>query len=410
MFDIIILGDFMKDILHCDLNSFFASVECLKRPELKNVPMAVCGDPKIRHGIILAKNEIAKKYDIKTAETIYQAQKKCPDLVLVQGMHSDYVKYSKLVNNIYIKYTDRVEPCSIDESYLDVTESKSLFGSAYDIAYKIKEEVKNTLGLTISVGVSYNRVLAKMGSDFKKPDAITVFNKNNFKKFLWGRPVSELMLVGKSTYRVLNQMRIYTIGDLANYDVVKLTKKLGKLGNTIYNYANGVDSDVVSIYEEKFEPKSVSKGITLKEDTDDIEFLVGVIKMLSGYIANSLRKKKLRCSVVSIIYKDEYFAITNRQKQIGKTDLYQDISKAAILLLKENYTKNVKIRTITVAVSNLVSDNDEVQLFMFDEAYVDSKNEKIEKATLALDDIIEKYGDDKINFASILKNNNKKDR
>ena len=393
----------MRDILHCDLNSFFASVECLKRPELKNVPMAVCGDPNIRHGIILAKNEIAKKYNVQTAETIYQAKKKCPNLVLVQSVHSDYIKYSKLVNKVYLKYTDRVEPCSIDESFLDVTESKSLFGTPYEIAYKIKEEIKNTLGLTISVGVSYNRILAKMGSDYKKPDAITVFTIDNFKEMLWDKPVNQLILCGKSTCKTLEQMRIRTIGELANCDVYKLTRKLGKLGITIHNYANGIDSDVIEYYEKEYEPKSISKGITLKEDTDDIDYLIKIIKKLSGYIASSLRKKNLKCKLVSLNYKDEYFSNISRQRQILKTDLYQDISKTATCLLEEYYTRNVKIRSITVAVSNLVSENDEVQIMMFDDIEEKNSNEKLEKATCELDKIIDKYGGGKVNFASLIK-------
>ena len=390
----------MKDILHCDLNSFFASVECLKRPELKNIPMAVCGDPNIRHGIILAKNEIAKKYNIQTAETIYQAQKKCKNLVLVQGYYPDYVKYSKLVNEVYLKYTDRVEPCSIDESFLDVTYSKFLFGSPYEIAYKIKEEIKNNIGLTISVGVSYNRVLAKMGSDFKKPDAITVFTKENFKKYLWDRPVNELILVGKSTYSELLKMRIKTIGDLARYDVYKLSKKFGKLGVTIHDYANGIDSDFVKLYEKKHESKSISKGITLKSDTDDLEYLFVIIKKISGDIARSLRDKGVKCNVISLTLKDENFNVTSRQRQISSTDLYQEIAETAILLLRENYSKATKIRMITVSVVVENCINEQIKFDSFFNVQ-SKKNEKIEKATMVLDSITKKYGEDKINFASI---------
>jgi len=281
----------MKDILHCDLNGFFASVECVKNPELKKVPMAVCGDPNTRHGIILAKNELAKKYNVVTAETIYSAKKKCHDLVLVQGNYSDYKKYSKLVNEIYLKYTEKVEPFSIDESFLDITESKNLFGTPYEIAYKIKEDVKHTLGLTISVGVSFNKILAKMGSDMKKPDAITVLNKENYKKILYLLPVKDLLFVGKSTCNTLNKMRIYTIGDLANCDVERLSKKLGKLGVMIHRYANGIDSDEVEIYGTKHAPKSISKGITFPEDITNIEDLIKVARKLCSYIAENLRKK-----------------------------------------------------------------------------------------------------------------------
>ena len=398
----------MRDILHCDLNGFFASVECVKNPKLKNVPMAVCGDPKLRHGIILAKNELAKKYNVVTAETIYSAKKKCPNLVLVQSSYPDYMKYSKLVNEIYLKYTERVEPFSIDESFLDVTESKNLFGSPYEIAYKIKEEVKNTLGLTISVGVSFNKILAKMGSDMKKPDAITELNKENFRKILYPLPVNNLLFVGKSTCNTLNKMRIYTIGDLANYDVNRLAKKLGKLGIMIHNYANGIDSDEVELYGTKHDPKSISRGITLAEDVTDVNELAKVVREICSFIADTLRKKNMKCSVVTVSIKDNMFSTINRQKQIFKTDLYQDISNVAVNILKENYIEGKKIRAITVAVSGLENEEDEVQLDLFnlsENIKKDEKKQRLEIATKALDEIKEKYGKDKVKFASLLDNN-----
>lgn len=400
----------MRDILHCDLNGFFASVECVKNPKLKNVPMAVCGDPKLRHGIILAKNELAKKYNIVTAETIYSAKKKCPNLVLVQSNYSDYKKYSRLVNEIYLKYTERVEPFSIDESFLDITESKKIFGTPYEIAYKIKEEVKNTLGLTISVGVSFNRVLAKMGSDMKKPDAITVLKQNNYKDILYPLPVENLFLVGKSTCNILNKMRIHTIGDLANYDVNKLTKKIGKLGIMIHNYANGIDSDEVEIYGTEHLPKSVSKGITFPEDIDDINELIKVVREICSFISESLRNKNMKCAVVTVSLKDNLFTTVNRQKQIFKTYLYQDILNIAISILKENYIEGKKIRAITVSVSGLESPEDEVQLDLFDlneNLKRDEKRQKLEIATKTLDTIKQKYGSDKVKFASLLNSEDK---
>ena len=261
----------MRSILHCDLNGFFASVECLKNPKLKNVPMAVSGDPKLRHGIILAKNELAKKYGIYTPETVYSAKKKCPNLVLVRPHFEDYHKYSKLVQQIYLKYTDRVEPFSIDECFLDITESLELFGTPVEIAYKIKEEVKNTLGLTISVGVSFNKIFAKMGSDMKKPDAVTVIDYEHFKEIIHPLSVDKMLFVGKSTTATLKKMRIDTIGDIANYDVNKLVKKLGKMGIELYRYANGIDNSEVAFFDTKRNPKSISKGITFPEDISDVK-------------------------------------------------------------------------------------------------------------------------------------------
>ncbi len=401
----------MKDILHCDLNGFFASVECVKNPKLKNVPMAVCGDPEKRHGIILAKNEIAKMYNIVTAETIYSARKKCPNLVLIQGKYSDYKKYSKLVNEIYLKYTEKVEPFSIDESFLDVTESKKMFGTPYEIAFKIKEEIKNTLGLTISVGVSFNRILAKMGSDMKKPDAITVLSKQNYKSILYPLPVGDLIYVGKSTCSSLRKMRINTIGDLANYDVNKLVKKFGKLGYMIHKYANGIDSDVVEVYGTKHNPKSISKGITLPKDVTNIDELIKVVKEICLYIATSLRQKNMKCSVVTVSIKDNYFTTINRQKQIFKTNLVQEIYNVSISILKKNYEVGTKVRALTISVSNLESSNDEVQLDIFnmcDQINKSKSKKKLEKVTKILDNINMKYGKNKITFASFIDEKNKK--
>ena len=394
----------MKYILHCDLNNFFASVECLKRPELKNVPMAVAGDPKKRHGIILAKNELAKKYGIYTPETVYSALKKCPKLVLVESHHDEYLKYSNLVNNIYLKYTDRVEPVSIDESFLDITESLKLFGSPREIAYKIKEEVKNTLGLTISVGVSFNRVLAKMGSDMKKPDAITVLSPENFREKMYPLPIEDLIFVGKSLATSLRKMRINTIGDLANSSLEKIQKKFGKQGVTVYNYANGIDSDYVELYDTRHEPKSISKGYTFPEDICEREKLINEIKRISDYISKELRKENLKCRVVGISLKDENLITISRQKTIERTDLFQDISKIAIKLLDENYVEGKNIRAITLSVTNLESPYISEQLSLF-EMTEDKKctNENLENITRSLDKLKEKYGDDKINFASIIR-------
>lgn len=399
----------MRHILHCDLNNFFASVECLKRPELKNVPMAVAGDPKKRHGIILAKNDLAKKYGVYTPETVYSALKKCPKLVLVESHYDEYAKYSNLVNNIYLKYTDRVEPVSIDESYLDITESTNLFGTPEEIAYKIKEEVKNTLGLTISVGVSFNRVLAKMGSDMKKPDAITILSPQNFREKLYPLPIEDLLFVGKSLALSFRKIRINTIGDLANSSIEKIQKKFGKQGVMVYNFANGIDSDYVEYYNTKYVPKSISKGYTFPEDINEKEKLVIEVKKISDYISKQLRKENLKCRVVCLSLKDESLVTFSRQKTIEKTDLFQDISKNVVKLLDENYIEGKNIRAITVSVTNLESPYISEQLNLFD--MPDSKiniNENLENVTKSIDILKDKYGDNVINFGSIIDKNNKK--
>lgn len=218
-------------ILHCDLNSFYASVELLDHPELRGRPVAVCGDPESRHGIILAKNELTKKYKVQTAETIWQARRKCPDLVLLPAHHWKYRDYSQKVNAIYERYTDLVEPFSIDESWLDVTGTLHLFGGeGRGLADEIRRVVREELGLTLSVGVSFNKIFAKMGSDYKKPDATTVITRENFQQLLWPLPVTDLLFVGRAAARVLAGYGIHTIGDLARFDRDSLGEILGKGG------------------------------------------------------------------------------------------------------------------------------------------------------------------------------------
>lgn len=393
----------MRNILHCDLNNFFASVEMLKRPELRNVPMAVSGDPNKRHGIILAKNQIAKKYGIYTPETVYSALKKCPNLVLVKPHYDEYQKYSKLVNEIYKKYTDRVEKFGIDESFLDVTESTNIFGTPYEIAYKIKEEIKQKYNLTISVGVSFNKSLAKLGSDLKKPDAITVLDYDNYKDKIYHLPVEMLLYVGKNTKEKLNKMGIKTIGDLATSNKYRVVKHLGKLGEQIHNYANGLDNEIVKLYYEKEERKSVSKGITFESDIDDILTLEKEFNKIASSVSFTLRKMKLQGSVISITLKDNMFISSSRQKKIEYTNSFDDIVKYTYELLNEHYTPGTKIRYICVAVSNLKNENESTQLDFFnmvEDVDSEAKNRKKE-ATNALDKLKCIYGD-KIDYASAI--------
>ena len=293
----------MRWILHCDLNNFFASVEMLKNPEYRKIPMAVSGDPNKRHGIILAKNQIAKKYGIYTPETVFSALRKCPNLVLVKPHYEEYVKYSNLVNDIYLKYTDKVERFSIDEAFLDVTESINIFGTPYKIAYKIKEEIKSRYGLTISVGISFNKSLAKLGSDLKKPDAITVLDYDNYKRKIYNLPVEMLIYVGKNTKEKLNKMGIKTIGQLALSNKYRIVKHLGKLGEQIYNYANGLDNERVKFYYEKEERKSVSKGITFESDIDNVVQIEREFSKLASRVSYLLRSIDMKASIIAIFTK-----------------------------------------------------------------------------------------------------------
>ncbi len=395
----------MRAILHCDLNNFFASVEMLNRPELKNIPMAVSGDPNKRHGIILAKNQIAKKYGVYTPETVYSALNKCPNLVLLKPHYEEYVKYSKLVNEVYRKYTDRVEKFGIDESFLDVTESTAIFGSPYEIAYKIKEEIKSKFGLTISVGVSFTKSLAKLGSDLKKPDAITVLDYDNYKEKIYNLPVNMLLYVGKNTNEKLKKLGIKTIGDLANSNKYRIVKHLGKLGEQIYNYSNGIDNEPVKYYYEKSERKSISKGITFETDISDKEAIEREFLKLTSNVSFSLRKLNMKANVVSIVLRDCNFISNSRQRKIEYTNAYDVISKNIIELFKDNYTNGTSIRYICVGVSGLKENNVQEQLDIFSIVEENKSKKEIvkrkEKVTKTMDKLKEIYGS-KIDYASTI--------
>lgn len=246
-------------ILHCDLNCFFASVELLDKPALWEVPVAVCGDPASRHGIILAKNEPAKKRGVQTAETVWQAKKKCPVLVLLPPHHELYKEYSKKVNAIYERFTDLVEPFGIDESWLDVTGSLHLFGGdAKALADRIRETVKAETGLTVSVGVSFNKVFAKLGSDLKKPDATTVIDRDHWRDIVWPLPLGDMLFAGKAAQRTLGQYGIETIGQLAAQPEALPEQLLGKMGHQLWRYANGLDDSAVRPSHQREPVKSVA--------------------------------------------------------------------------------------------------------------------------------------------------------
>lgn len=387
-----------RTILHCDCNGFYASVECVLKPELKNIPMAVGGNPENRHGIILAKNELAKKYNIQTAETIYQAKQKCPDLVVVPPHHAIYKEYSQNINNIYKRYTDLVEPFGIDESWLDVTSCRMLFGNGKDIADKIRYEVKKELGLTVSVGVSFNKIFAKLGSDYKKPDATTVFSKNNWKQLIFPLPVKDLMYVGKSTAVILRDLGIKTIGQLARADAAMLEKRLGKIGRTLYMYANGLDdSPVKSIYDNK-EIQSVGNGMTFSKDLEGEEEIRTEIYSLADNVAMRLRKNSLKCCTVQVHIKTPEFKTISRQKKLYKPACTaKEIADAAMELMIKYWDMTKPIRMITVTGANVVDESDVFeQISIFDE-----KNENTKKRTnleKTMDTLRNKFGKSVINF------------
>lgn len=393
-----------RTILHCDLNGFYAAVECVFRPELKNVPMAVAGNPENRHGIILAKNELAKKFKVQTAETIWQAKKKCPDLVLVPPHHDEYERYSRLVNKIYEEFTDLVEPFGIDESWLDVTGVYNLFGSGVEIADKIRAIVKESLGLTISVGVSFNKIFAKLGSDYKKPDATTVITNDNYKKIVWPLPVSDLLYVGKAAREALSKMYIHTIGDLANSNKENIVRRLGKMGELIHNYANGIDDSPVKSIQEKRDVKSVGNGMTFNHDLIGFEEIKVEVLALADEVASRMRRYGVKCHVVSVTIKDPCFKSISRQKTlISPTHITKEITDISMELIRSCWREKAPIRAITITGAHLTPSEQTIeQLTIFGDEYNLNK-EKLEKLDNTVDKIREKYGRQIIGLGNLIK-------
>ena len=393
-----------RTILHCDLNSFYASVELLSLPELRESgkPVAVCGDPSSRHGIILAKNEPAKAMGVKTAETIWQARQKCPDLVLLPAHRDQYRKYSRIVNSIYDRFTDLVEPFSIDESWLDITGSMHLWGGdGKAIADRIRETVKAETGLTVSVGVSFNKVFAKMGSDYKKPDATTVITRENFRRLLWPLPVTDLLFVGGAAAKVLRSYGVQTIGDLARFDPQALVSILGRQGAALHSYAAGTEREPVVPARELPPPKSVGSGLTFRRNLLGLEDVRTGLSALSDEVAARLRRHGLKCTTVQVTIRDPSFRDICRQKRLAApTYVSRDIADAALELLLSSWNLKLPIRALTVTAQNLVDEADAGEQLDLFAAGAAPHRDKLERLERTMDKIRDKYGGTAITFAS----------
>lgn len=393
-----------RTILHCDCNGFFASVECVLNPALKTVPMAVGGDEQSRHGIILAKNELAKKYDIQTAETLASARKKCPELVIVQPHHDVYKQFSKRVNEIYAQYTDMIEPFGIDESWLDVTGSQRLFGNGKTIADTLRERVKRETGLTISVGVSFNKVFAKLGSDYKKPDATTVIMREDVERIVYPLPVGAMLYVGGAVQKSLAAFGIYTIGQLAAADEGFLKARLGKIGTTLSLYARGLDNSPVKMYGEQEAAQSVGNGTTFDHDlTTEDEIHQGVMQLCEK-VARRLRNQRLKCRTVQVQIKDPSFKVISRQKKLEHpTYLTKELFDSAMDIIHSSWIIGKPIRMITVTGASIITETEQVrQLTIFDEEQ-NASEEKQEQLEKTMDMIKSRFGDDAVMLGYKLK-------
>jgi len=356
-----------RTILHVDLNNFYASVECLYRPGIRDKPVIVCGDAESRHGIVLAKNQIAKQASVKTGDVIWEAKLKCPGLVQVSADFKKYLRFSRMARQIYGNYTDQIESFGIDEAWLDVTGSTKLFGSGQEIADKIRQRFKSELGLTASAGVSFNKIFAKLGSDMKKPDATTVITQGDYRDKVWPLPVGELLYVGRSTRQKLNNRGIYTIGDLANRDVHRLRLLLGVWGETLWSFANGLDAAPVRLNGDESIVKSVGNSTTTVRDlTNDTDVKL-IVYVLAESVAARLRKHGLKCKTVAIHVRDKDLHSFDRQGQLmAPTYVSNDIAEKAMELFVANYTWDKPIRSLGVRGADLVTATGHVQIGLFD--------------------------------------------
>lgn len=393
-------------ILHCDCNCFFASVEAALNPELNKFPFAVCGDPEQRHGIVLAKNEKAKKYGVQTGEAIWQAKAKCRNLVTVPPHYKLYKEFSEKIFRIYCRYTDLVEPFGIDECWLDVSGSTNLFGSGKEIADKLRDIVKKEVGVTISVGVSYNKIFAKMGSDYKKPDATTEITTENFKTLLYGLPAGDLFMAGRKTSEKLRSIGIRTIGDLAKTDEKLLVRILGENGRMLLRYAKGYDYSPVLPFDYKTAYKSIGNGATFKRDLISSEDVRTCVFFLCDKVAARLRKHNYECSALQVGVKDTNLQTVQRSLQLSSpTDLAFDLRRAALSVIESNFdVEKDPIRSITVTGTKLLNGDDVCEQISLLDLEYHEKREKAHRLECAGDDIRHKYGLGTLTRCSLIEN------
>ncbi len=390
-----------RTILHCDLNNFYASVECRDRPELAGVPVVVGGDIRARHGIVLAKNELAKKYGIQTAETLWQACQKCPSLVVVPPRMEEYLKVSRRVRKIYCDYTDMVEPFGIDECWLDVTGSFRLFGDGRQIADAIRERVKREEGICISVGVSFNKIFAKLGSDYKKPDAVTEFPRSSMKEKIWPMDAGAMLGVGKATRGKLGRMGIHTIGDLAQTDRVLLKSLFGKLGDTLWEYANGLECSRVRYEYERTSPKSIGHSVTCPHDLTSAEEIHRVLLALSEEVSRKLRREHLYAFGICLVLKDNSLSSVERQCRLQEPARgVREMVQAADRLLFQTCRFARPIRMVGIRAGALVREEEYAQTSLYLDAQLREKEERIDRK---IDTLRERFGNQVIQRASLLK-------
>ncbi len=389
-------------IFHIDVNNAFLSwtaVLLLKqgyKTDIRTIPSIIAGSESMRHGIVLAKSPVAKKMGIKTAETIYQAKKKCPNLQIFPPNHAWYYKQSKNLFTYLSQYSPLLEQFSIDECFLDMTGTNYLYKNYYELAYKIKEEVKKKFGFTVNIGIGNNKLCAKMASDFEKPDKVHTLLKNEIEEKLWPLDVGELFMVGKRTKEELNKLNIFTIYDLAHAKEKTLEKKFKNQARKLIEAANGIDNTKVEPRSSK--TTSISTTETLKYDYTDEEKLKDILFRQTEDVARELRKQKQYAKTVAIIFKNNEFHNYSAQAKLPHpTNSTKEMYKLVIEIFNKSYKKD-PIRLIGVRLSDL-QQTKEKQLNLFEEE--NEEDEKEEEIQKTIDDINQKFGKSLIAPASL---------
>ncbi len=390
-------------IIHSDMNSCYASIECSLNPELKGKPVAVGGSVEDRHGIILAKTEQAKVYGVKTGEPIWQAKNKCPDLIVVKPHFESYLKYFSLAHDIYARYTDKIEPMGLDEAWCDITGSVMLFGSAENIADEIRESFRNELGLTVSVGISYNKIFAKLGSDLADKDSVYKISKDDFREKIWPLSAGAMMGVGRRTASKLSSYGIRTIGELASVSPAWLVKVFGVAGKEMWLYANGLDSSAVMPDGYCAPVKSIGHGITCTSDLVNVDEVWKVFLALSQDVSKRLRISSLAASAVQIAIRDN--KLVTRQFQCDLPYLTQsakEIAEGALKLFIKNYSWNYDVRAVSVRAINLKDENAPEQLSLYTDYKKHEKQRKIDDTVM---DLRRRFGEKSIFNCCLLTEN-----
>lgn len=378
-------------VLHSDINCCYAAIEHLHHPELAGKPVAVGGDPESRHGIVLTADYIAKKYGVKTGMALWQAKQVCPEITFLPPRMDLYLRFSRMAHEIYGEYTDLQEPYGIDESWLDVTNSCSIHGDGYKIANEISDRMKKELGITVSIGVSFDKIYAKLGSDYKKPDAITTMYRDEIMEKAWKLPVSDLLYVGRSTNKKLNSYGIRTIGDLAKTDERYLRNWFGKMGSVLWAFANGYDESPVKKENTSAPIKSIGNSTTTPRDLETDEDVKIILYVLAESVAARLRENGFKCRVVEISVRDnELLSFTRQHKIDHATNITEEIAKEAYRIFKENYNWRRNIRSLGVRGADLV--DDKVYYEQLDIFSNEDYRDKLQKVDAAVDDIRRRFG------------------